>query len=414
MKRTKNPQPFIIWTLQRTGGTNLAQRLFERSGLIEAAPHMHAPNAPALRWLEGLDSQWKLHEPFNMGSQDRIFGSASEHWSVTQDRKALDRSVDEICSLHLPMKHCVEMVPWEISASLARAATRHGYRHLFLYRENGLNRLLSLQFAKLSGVWGPQFLGERQLQEKIFEDPLPVNDLLEHETSCNELLVKAWRLMYTLGSDPVAVKFEAIYEAETPEAGKAMVLSMLEFLDLSEDAQGDDRFAAEMVTHGNQGTRDEYSNFKGIPALQEGLRKLKRPPLASRFYPVDVKTTCSDQPMVVHAALDLLPKTVHPGFGFDVGGVLVVKENLLDQAGIYALTENTERRVQWGIPSPAVAKQFGSELNSHSARFKISKMRCRAGEKVDLVLRYGDGGSMPLFQLHVGEQAVDPANRSKS
>jgi len=145
--------------------------------------------------------------------------------------------------------------------------------------------------------------------------------------------------------------------------------------------------------------------------LEEGLRQMKRPPLAARLYPVNAKTTCSDEPMVVHATLDVLPKSVHPGFGFDVGGVLVVQAKLLDQAGIYALTENAERRVQWGIPSPAVAKQFGSELNSHSARFKISKMKCRAGEKVDFVLRYGDGASVPLFQVQVGDQAVAANNK---
>lgn len=39
-----NVKPFIIWTLQRTGGTNLAQRLVELSGLKGAQ-----------------------HEPFNKG-----------------------------------------------------------------------------------------------------------------------------------------------------------------------------------------------------------------------------------------------------------------------------------------------------------------------------------------------------------
>ena len=40
MKRSRNPQPFIIWTLQRTGGTNLADAEF----LLNTRNAAHIPN----------------------------------------------------------------------------------------------------------------------------------------------------------------------------------------------------------------------------------------------------------------------------------------------------------------------------------------------------------------------------------
>src|SRR5687767_10672415 len=102
---------FIIWTLQRTGGTNLARRLFERASLVEAAREkVQEPGSIGAKWLGAVASQWSFHEPFNYGKKSRIFGPVTERWVTTNDRQALDTALAEICSLRIGLKHCVEMV----------------------------------------------------------------------------------------------------------------------------------------------------------------------------------------------------------------------------------------------------------------------------------------------------------------
>jgi hypothetical protein len=408
---SKNSPPFIIWTLQRTGGTNLARQLFERSGLLSKLEQLvDADIAPA--WLAKIDSQWKLHEPFNMGDEERIFGPITEGWMVSKNKKILEGAIDVICKHRLPLKHCVEMVPWEVSAALARISSRHGYRHLFLRRENAANRLLSLHFAKMSGIWGREFLANVELQEKIFSEPLPVNDLIAHEIKCTERLGRTWKLLQSLGSDPFSISFEDIYEASTDDAGRKAIYSLLEFLDLTAGSNSNEKFARDLMTQGEQGTRNAYGNFKGIQSLEKRLKQVKRPPFANRVYPIAITNDCAQSPQIVHASMDLHPKGVQPGVGFDIGGVLVVEEALLEQSTIYMVTEGGEQRVQWGIPSPAIAKMYANATNSAAARFKLNGMKCRAGSRVDFVLRYGSGDSMPLFRVQVGSNAMSSNNRN--
>jgi len=127
---SEKESPFIIWTMQRTGGTNLTKNLLAMS---------------KFRAVE--------HEPF---SRLRIYGEITKTWGSEKDNAALSTSIRGICAKRENIKHCVEMVPWQISATLVDAAAETDYKHLFLIRESSLQRLLSMVYARRAKVWGPR------------------------------------------------------------------------------------------------------------------------------------------------------------------------------------------------------------------------------------------------------------------
>lgn len=88
-------RPFVIWTLQRTGGTNLTRQLVRLSGLPRTE-----------------------HEPFNEG---RAYGHVTAAWRKDRDALAMGAAMQEIAAEHQVIKHCVEMVPPEINGGLALA-----------------------------------------------------------------------------------------------------------------------------------------------------------------------------------------------------------------------------------------------------------------------------------------------------
>jgi len=150
---------FVLWTLQRTGGTTLMNLL---SGLSE---HRAAE-----------------HEPFNYEASDkRQFGNVYPNWIKT---RSVNRLV-EICRGHVLIKHVYDKFDDDFNASLASASYRAGYRQIHLMRRDDLARLASKGIAKAEGTWYPgddvaQIFaevrsGRRQLQ------PLDVHGLMrEH------------------------------------------------------------------------------------------------------------------------------------------------------------------------------------------------------------------------------------------
>ena len=58
MKKQLNGSPFIIWTLQRTGGTNLASRLIEYSGLLELAKSRYMTERTPMPELYSIKSMF--------------------------------------------------------------------------------------------------------------------------------------------------------------------------------------------------------------------------------------------------------------------------------------------------------------------------------------------------------------------
>jgi hypothetical protein len=246
------PPPLLIWTLQRSGGTNLTRRLEGWCGLAAAE-----------------------HEPFN---REREFGALTVQWEAEADLDALHQAMHQACASRGLIKHCVELVPWEISEALAHQSVALGYRHLFLYREQPRDRLLSLTFAKRTGVWAPGKARE-ELDDvtPVLEDALPVNWLIERETLCAQRLNAAWGLLRELGAQPVALSFESVYKVPQPQAEARLSLLLAELgLARRGDAAATQRFLADVLARGDQGTSKLYDDFRGVQRLERALETVER------------------------------------------------------------------------------------------------------------------------------------------
>jgi hypothetical protein len=213
-----------------------------------------------------------LHEPFNL---PRVYGNITKHWIEKKDYKVLNKSNKAICSLRKCIKHCVEMVPFEISQSLATAACESSadYKHLFLLRKDSVSRLLSLEYAKGTGVWGAAGKKKVKSDENAFLEPLPINALIEHEKKCSAVLTKIWHLISSLGQTPIVLTYEEIYQSDHNSAYKKLE-NILNELNLSYGEQEDYSFISEVIGKGYQGTKNKYQYFDGIDSLRNEISKL--------------------------------------------------------------------------------------------------------------------------------------------
>jgi hypothetical protein len=392
-------KPFIIWTLQRTGGTNLARRLFERSGLLEAAKAAVAAGTPGAVWLENINDQWKLHEPFNTGKLPRVFSRVTEQWINTKDKDALAGAMDEMCSLKLPIKHCVEMVPWEISEALAVAACKADYANIFLYRKNPVNRLLSLQFAKLSGIWGPELKGENELNEKIFAQPLPVAKLVDHEKRSARRLGDIWRYLTAQNSCPRALAYEDVFQAGNDDQPAREIMTLLSSLQLSQGKKNDLAFVSEIIGRGDQGTRDKYRHFIGIEELEAALKDGPRFTPETAKCSMEVVRENEDHRLLLHAAIDAFPTSLECGQSFELGGVAVLNEPSPQGSALRLVTGGAETDIKWDISSPWMAKRFPGSPNCTKARFKVDGLRAKQSSVFEICLDDGGGNRMTIFKI---------------
>jgi len=372
--------PLIIWTLQRTGGTNLAARLFEKIGL-------RSPQ----------------HEPFNIG---RPYGFITERWRAERDPDTLRGSIQEVVNRKELIKHCVEMVPWEVTEALARASAGAGYTHLFLYRKNPLDRLLSLQFAKLSGIWGAEMKDKGELSERIFAEPLPVRELVQHEQRSADLLSRTWELLCRLGARPLALAYEDVYQTGDAELSVRALLPVVTTLGLGGAERENRAFISELVSKGDQGTRDKYRKFRGIEQLDAELGQM------SRFNPErelgGLHVTLLSCSWVLHATVDAAPQMFKQGVPEDIGGVVVLNADAPSGCSLELVArDGPVAAVKWGIPSPRMAKEYPEGSNRSVARFAIVGVTYCEGMEYMLQMVCADASRVPLLKLSVGSRTRD-------
>lgn len=244
-------RPFVIWTLQRTGGTNLTKHLSQRS-----------PFKPVQQ------------EPFN---KPRIYGEITKAWLADRNAEALRAAVTEVCARHELIKHCVEMVPLEVSRALAECASAAGYRHMFLYRRDPLGRILSKEYAQRTKVWGPSHIAKAENDAEAFVTPLDVAQLLKEETRNVDWLNRVWKLLHAHKAPVTTIAYEDLYGPDADLAARALA-RLLDGLALSQGPEKDAAMLADLRGTGDQNTRDRYARFQGQEALRDGLASL--PPLA--------------------------------------------------------------------------------------------------------------------------------------
>lgn len=344
---TNKGRPFIIWTLQRTGGTNLTQRLIERSG------------------FKGIQ-----HEPFNKG---RILGHITDEWIATKNKQKLDEEIQDIIKQEVIIKHCLEMVPIEITFALAEAATKAGYNHLFLYRKNALDRLLSLHFAVQTGIWGPD-AKKKQNQEQADIAPISAEKLAQHELRCVTLLEKTWEYLISLNANPIALSYEQVYLTEQSKAADN-IYPVIKKLGLSRTDNDNVSFINSIISAGFQGTRDKYESIPGLDNLKESLSHI------NHFNPIKKSTTLQiksfDLPSwIVFAKIDTTSELLPFGKQslFTAGGVIVVNAQAPKNLELIINDEKSDNKVKWDIRSNFMAKKFPESPQSSHARFKTEEI----------------------------------------
>lgn len=358
--------PVIIWTLRRTGGTNLGASLFERSPF------------PVVQ-----------QEPFN---EDRVFGAVTKAFRESGDEVALRASLREILARHVLIKHCVETIVPRLNVVLAEEAVAAGYRHVFLYRRHALGRLLSLQYAQRSGVWGKQMKGQAVSDDVVFAEPLPVEAIIRHEKECRRRLHDVFNLLSRQQVQPLLVAFEDIYAEPDADLVKVRLLRLLFGLHLSISDVSDAAFV-KRVAGGEQGTRDKYSRFVNYRKFADTVEAL---PLFNPAQPELKTETASVMPDDV-VRFAVWKPSVDGNAEITLAGVLLPRE----QEGQRLLVEDAAgvQEVPRQQPSPKLAEQFPDNAAAAHARYSVQGLRLPQGGVIRLLWQRGNVAPVELARI---------------
>lgn len=202
-------QPFIIWTMRRTGGTSLGNAIAKVGDYT----------------LE--------HEPFNW---DRTFGSITKAFSNTRKNfDFLSEQLQEQCiDKGICVKHCYEVVGGVLNESLVEVFSEAGYKHIIWRRENELLRLLSLYTAKQTDVWGKH--GAKDAYEKYLSgertlDAYDIDSMMSHYKMCKKFGKSIEESLAKANVDYKELTFEKFYSGEL-EDRKASLKSICEWLEI--------------------------------------------------------------------------------------------------------------------------------------------------------------------------------------
>jgi LPS sulfotransferase NodH len=208
--------PFIIWTMQRTGGTSLTELLM------------------AMSEHKSVD-----HEPFNWRRDPRCFAPVSRAWAETQNRRELRASLAKIFAEGCLIKHCYEFHLPSFNRNLVQAAAEFPeYRHIHLLRRDELGRLTSKFIAQANGTWF------REYGSKVYNEiragrrrlaPLPVEQVVEQYNHAREAADQMRRMLKNNG-----VVFRPLFYEELFVGGREKRLGrlalLLQFLGFEGDA----------------------------------------------------------------------------------------------------------------------------------------------------------------------------------
>ncbi|MEP6068294.1 MAG: hypothetical protein ABJ246_20840 [Paracoccaceae bacterium] len=247
------PSPFIVWTLRRTGGTTL------NNLLMGASPF---PTG--------------LHEPFN---HDREFGWVSQTYGDTENLDELRSNVGKVLDDSPLFKTAFEMQSLAINKSILLESTARGYRHIILDRKAEVDRLLSLELARVTGGWGKMDAeriyaeytsGASQIEE------FDVDWLVGHLEYCRKMRTSLQQLMIEAGIAPQVVYFEDIYLDH--DAGRRQIDSLMHFVGLSpEEVPNYEVIVADALTFQGQNSARMMNLVPNIDDARSRLNNVDRP-----------------------------------------------------------------------------------------------------------------------------------------
>jgi hypothetical protein len=202
--------PFVIWTMQRTGGTSLTELLM------------------ALSEHRAAD-----HEPFNFGRDPRQFADVSRHFSETGDAPALRQALNRIFAGRYLIKHCYEFHPAAFNRELLNATVPTPYRHIHLLRRDELSRLISKFIAQSNGTWFKDYArsvysqirnGERKLS------PLPAAQMVKQYQQARQSADNMRQRLRGAGVPALALDYEDLFVGEPGDRLRHLT-QLLQFLD---------------------------------------------------------------------------------------------------------------------------------------------------------------------------------------
>jgi hypothetical protein len=273
-----------------------------------------------------------------------------------------------------------------------------GYRHLFLYRARARDRLLSLHFAKQTGIWGPDMRdGEAPAPER--SEAVPVEQMVRHEEMCVGRLQQAWHLLQRQGARPVALAYEEVYGADR-QAAEARLKPVLGMLGLSRSPEDDQAFVAEVLAKGDQHTRDRYGSIPGAEELERALHGV------ARFAPDGLASPFAAERLpgpawVARLQVDSLPEFLPPDGRYCVGGVLVIGADAPDGLELCLGGPDGPVPVEWGIASQEMGRLYPHARNGACSRFLSADIAAVAGTVLSLDARDAAGTVYPLLRVKV-------------
>ncbi len=210
---SKVSHPFFIWTVQRTGGTSLAELLMEMS------EHKAAEHEPF---------NWRVNKP-------RQFAAVARNWAESKDPATLQSALTAILDERYLIKHCYELHGTPLNVKILQAAAKTDYRHILLLRRDELSRLVSKYIAEANGTWFKDYAaqvyagiaaGKRKLQ------PLPVDEIVATYEHVHRTTDRIREVLGQLDVDRREVWYEDIYTGDR-ETRMQHLNALFQFLDFS-------------------------------------------------------------------------------------------------------------------------------------------------------------------------------------
>jgi len=244
--------PFIIWTVQRTGGTSLTELLMKMS------EHRAAD-----------------HEPFNWRrSKPRQFGAVARNWVETKDEATLQSALRVIFADRYLIKHCYELHGAPLSVQILRGAAKTDYRHILLLRRDELSRLASKFIAEANGTWFKDYAAEVYagiVSHKRNLQPLPVDQVVIQFEHCRRTTDRIRQVLARLRVNKREVWYEDIYTGDR-ETRLSHLNDLFHFLDFTpETIAAHQTDIEEKIFGGGQNTGDILQFVPNLAEVRQAL-----------------------------------------------------------------------------------------------------------------------------------------------
>ncbi len=241
-----NEKPWLILTLRRTGGTSLTSFLSQ----ISTFPSIE-------------------HEPFNV---DRSLGGITRAFQADEDVPAMEAAIAEALEERPNIKHCVEIIPLELTRTLIDAALERGYHFMVLTRRDEARRLASLFLAQSTGAWGPTAAAKiypKVISGELSPTPIELKHIQNRVRTDFYSIGRSLSLLRNRQINYDWLLFEELYFGDTSIEQQAVDIAARLGIDVAPD---DDRLA-NFSSGGGQKSGDIASY---VPNYDEAVAQLKK------------------------------------------------------------------------------------------------------------------------------------------